>query len=417
MSSVPGPDSSSSAGVAAAALPALVQDVLSSAIFERAPTLRALLLYLWNQRDAPISEYAVATEALGRDSHFNPKIDATVRVQISRLRQRLEKYYEEEGRAATDRLFIPLGSHQVEVRQHTSVELVPVLPVIEKPRVRGMAYWFIWISVILTIASSLWTIRVLKTEQPAHPLASKFWLSFFANHRPTRIVLPTPVFFSWRYKGPTQTSLMFRDTDINQYEAGSNSPTLADLKAKHGEPSLSQSYTVTSDTFASVRLARYLDHFGLDTTVMSSASAPLEALDRENVIALGTWGTLMPLKLYLDRMSFELGKHETIVANRTPANGEAAQFLYKQFSQERSSWPGVIAVLPGRDNKTHLLILAGRHTSALVSFLTSQEGQDQLTRFWSAQHSPEFFEVVVEAEMNSEVLVRFNARALHAIRP
>src|SRR6185369_5232612 len=94
-----------------------VADVLASRTFERAPTLRTLLLYLWQHRGESLSEYAVATEALGRSDNFSSKVDATVRVQISRLRQRLEKYYEDEGHTARERLIIPLGSHQVEVRE------------------------------------------------------------------------------------------------------------------------------------------------------------------------------------------------------------------------------------------------------------------------------------------------------------
>jgi len=49
---------------------------------------------------------------------------------------------------------------------------------------------------------------------------------------------------------------------------------------------------------------------GFEINVLSSANAPLEALDRENVIALGTWGTLTPLKPYLDRMNFVMSTHE-----------------------------------------------------------------------------------------------------------
>jgi hypothetical protein len=44
-----------------------------------------------------ISEYAVATDALGRRIDFDPKTDASVRVQISRLRRKLKDFYETEG--------------------------------------------------------------------------------------------------------------------------------------------------------------------------------------------------------------------------------------------------------------------------------------------------------------------------------
>ena len=75
-------------------LPESIRQVLDSRTFERAPTLRTLLTYLWHNRDQAISEYAIATEALGRSRSFDPKTDATVRVQVSRLRQRLEKFYQ-----------------------------------------------------------------------------------------------------------------------------------------------------------------------------------------------------------------------------------------------------------------------------------------------------------------------------------
>ncbi len=62
-----------------------------------------------------INEYAIATEALGRNRLFDARIDATVRVQISRLRQRLDRFYEEEGKDCKERLTIPLGSHHVQL--------------------------------------------------------------------------------------------------------------------------------------------------------------------------------------------------------------------------------------------------------------------------------------------------------------
>src|SRR5947209_803309 len=205
----------------AESMPAALGQVLASKTFEKTPALRALLEYLWRQRDFAVSEYAIATEALGRSSSFDPRIDATVRVQISRLRQRLDKFYEEEGRNCPERLIIPLGSHRIET------ELRPLAP-----------------------------------PQDLAPSA----------------VVVTPSFPAL----PAVYRTMHRDL---------------------GEPTLSESYTVTSDTFASVELVRYLDQAGLGTSITSSADAPLEALDSENVVALGTWGTLTPLKPYLQQMS------------------------------------------------------------------------------------------------------------------
>jgi len=395
--------------------PLFVRNVLASQCFDRAPTLRTLLLYLWNHRNDSISEYAVATEALGRSENFNSKIDATVRVQISRLRQRLEKYYEEEGRSVAERIFIPLGSHRIEVQSATEVVVEPVAA-----PVNSTVRWLTIACSLLVLTSILLGIRAFRPiplPVADRPVPARFWKAFFANQAPTRIIMPTPIFFSWANpSGRTQASLMFRDTEINRFDAGPASQGLRDLESRYGPSSLSQSYTVTSDTFASIRLVRYLDKLGFETNAMSSASAPLDALDRENVVALGTWGTLTPLQPYLDRMSFELQAHELNVRNRSPQPGEPANFESKKQSVERIVWPGIIALLPGRDRHTRLLILAGRHTSSLVSFLTSREGQDQLDGLWKAHGSPDFYDMVVESEMNSDTLVRFSAAALHPFK-
>jgi DNA-binding response OmpR family regulator len=90
-----------------------VQRVAQSAQFTRAETLKRLLLYLWVHRDEDISEYAVATDALGRRVDFDPKTDASVRVQISRLRRKLKDYYESEGSGEAYMLHIPIGTHSL----------------------------------------------------------------------------------------------------------------------------------------------------------------------------------------------------------------------------------------------------------------------------------------------------------------
>src|SRR5260370_34053333 len=52
------------------------------------------------------SEFRIATEVLGRRSDFNPKIDSSVRAQISRLRSKLEEYYATIG--AEDEIIIDM---------------------------------------------------------------------------------------------------------------------------------------------------------------------------------------------------------------------------------------------------------------------------------------------------------------------
>jgi hypothetical protein len=391
-------------------LPESIRRVVESRTLERAPTLRALLTYLWRNSSQPISEYAIATEALGRSPSFDARTDATVRVQISRLRQRLEKFYEQEGKDCAERILIPLGSHQIKLESVAVARPVEVLEqpqrtiVLPQPPDRRL----LWACVALALLSAILglalyrTVRVARVNTPEP--APRFWKAFFGEGRQTRIILPTPVFFS--YSRQDVSSVMVRDTSINEFADRNHAPLFGELDKRMGSPQLAQNYTVTSDTFAAVNLVRYLDRFSFPARLRSSADAPVEALDTENVIAIGTWGTLTPLKTYLDRMSLRLGPHEQSIDVRNPGPGEPARINAETQSPVRGIWPGVVAVLPAHDGKTHLLILASRHTSALVSALTSGNGLDQIERLWRSKGSPAYFEMAVNSEMDGMDLVR-----------
>src|SRR5580698_8151467 len=74
--------------------------MLQSRVFERAQRSQRFLCYLVDARlaDSPVAvkEYTVAIDVFDRDSAYDPAVDATVRVEASRLRSRLREYYAEE---------------------------------------------------------------------------------------------------------------------------------------------------------------------------------------------------------------------------------------------------------------------------------------------------------------------------------
>jgi hypothetical protein len=401
-------------------LPSYVASVLDSQCFQKTPALRSLLRYLWDHRNEQISEYAIATEALGRSSLFNAKTDATVRVQISRLRQRLEKFYEAEGQTAGTRLVIPLGTHQLSV-EPALLAPPPNLGASVSRRAPGLVPVLAGVCVILLVACATLAIQLARRPAPAAPSApiqARFWRTFFANGVPTRTILPTPVFMSYRYPGDkSDRTIMVRDTVVNDFSARNGSRPLQLLDENLGHADLSQSYTVASDTFAALKLARYLDNSGFLTSVHSSADAVLESLDSENVIAIGTWGTLTPIKMYLDKLQYRLAPGEKRVNIQQPLPGEPKSIVEIDEASDRAIWPGIIAFLPGRNGRTHLLVLASRYTAALVSFLTSTAGMDQLDRIWHAKGSPAYYQLVVNAEINGNdrAPVRFWPVSLHAI--
>jgi Malectin domain len=80
-----------------------LEAVLKSRTFVRSPNLAAILKYVCQEylegRTDKIKEYNIAVEALGRTQDFDPSHDSAVRVEVSRLRKRLQQYYESEGAA------------------------------------------------------------------------------------------------------------------------------------------------------------------------------------------------------------------------------------------------------------------------------------------------------------------------------
>ena len=77
--------------------------VLAHPVFKRAERSSALLRFLVVQtldgHADRLKEYTLGSEALGRGESFDPRIDPVVRAEASRLRGRLEQYYESAGPA------------------------------------------------------------------------------------------------------------------------------------------------------------------------------------------------------------------------------------------------------------------------------------------------------------------------------
>ena len=89
--------------------------ILGSRTFSRAESLGRLLRYLVEEtlagRASGLKEFTVAVEALGRTDSFNPDADPIVRVQARRLRQKLERYYQDEGAADAVLITLPKGGY------------------------------------------------------------------------------------------------------------------------------------------------------------------------------------------------------------------------------------------------------------------------------------------------------------------
>jgi Tol biopolymer transport system component len=73
--------------------------------------LRFIVETALDGRAAEIKESVIGVDVLGRSSGFDPKTDPIVRVEASRLRTRLDSYYQNEGHSDPVEIAIPKGAY------------------------------------------------------------------------------------------------------------------------------------------------------------------------------------------------------------------------------------------------------------------------------------------------------------------
>ncbi len=92
-----------------------LEKILSDPAFKRADRSSTLLRFLVEQtlegRAERLKEYTLGAEALGRGESFDPRIDPVVRAEASRLRGRLELYYQTAGQEAPVIINLAKGSY------------------------------------------------------------------------------------------------------------------------------------------------------------------------------------------------------------------------------------------------------------------------------------------------------------------
>ena len=101
--------------IGSAAVLGALEQVLAGRAFQGAGRSGALLRFLIERTLAghadQLKEYTVGAEALGRGAAFDPRSDSIVRVEVSRLRGRLDLYYATEGAINPVRILVPKGSY------------------------------------------------------------------------------------------------------------------------------------------------------------------------------------------------------------------------------------------------------------------------------------------------------------------
>jgi adenylate cyclase len=113
--------------------------VLASEGFGQSRRMAELLRFVVSEtlagRADRLKEYLIASEVFGRDESFDPRTNAVVRVEVSRLRHRLREYFLGPGRDDPIHIDLPAGTYVPQFRTATGgAELLAVGAFIGAPQ-------------------------------------------------------------------------------------------------------------------------------------------------------------------------------------------------------------------------------------------------------------------------------------------
>lgn len=286
---------------------ACLQRILKSKVFAHSASLRDTLAYIvrnsLSSSPEHLKEYSIATEVLGRTGDFNPKEDNIVRVQMHRLREKLEEFYSVDGKDEPIRIVIPRGQYTPEyvrtAAEGQTAAAAPVQPPAASEARRMRLDWRVWVIIGLIGCNLAFVVNHFRSSTRRLPSAFSFmWPPFLLPGSPPLIVYSNAAFLV-----STRENFYFYDPPtVLSMPTGSRVSTLGsqNRQAGRGEESgpfyFFDTYTGSGELVAAARIAQFLTSYGRPYLIKRSRIASYEDVKNQNVIFLGGTGQNLILR-------------------------------------------------------------------------------------------------------------------------
>jgi hypothetical protein len=399
----------------------LAQRIVASRSFAKSALLSRFLLYVCEReitgKTDEISEHQIGVHVFGRRPGYHPGEDNIVRNYARQLRQRLDQYFLEEGRAEELRLSIPRGKY-VPVYCLNHFQERPLLVVTERETDNGGVLetlapaapaavpiqpvsrrWLVFCGGALLSLACLaiaWTIahRASTSEDPSQRL----WSQLFDKSHETLIV-PSDAGIVMIQNLTGQ--LVPLSEYINRDYLSLKSPyhideqNMRDLDA--------QRYTNVTDLNAVIRFSRLPEASAGHLIVRYSRDLHMEDLKDANVILLGSsfsnpWAELFEKNL---NFGFEYQPHPnaSLIVNRHPQAGELPVYKNDATGPSHRTY-AVIGFVPNLNATGSVLLAEGltmAGTQAAVDTLFNPSVmRPLLEQFRNSDGSLSPFEILIE---------------------
>jgi hypothetical protein len=416
----------------------LVKRVIGSSTFAKTERLSSFLNYICDQmlkgRADSLHEQRIGQVVFGRPRDYDSSIDGIVRTQGSRLRQRLDRYFAEEGANEPIRIIIPRGGY-VPVFKPRSTEESPAAakglamasvpsetvsmlrPLEEEVQAsRRLTRWQTCVMAAMFAATVLLivfrlnpaTVRARDSRLAVHPL----WSHIFATGQRTLIVPGDSGLVIWEGLTKQKVSLAeFLKGDYRDRHPSNVTDDIADDLSN-------RRYTSVVDLEALQTLTRIAESRKSGLEMRYARDLRTNDLKEGNIILVGAAEANPWVELYEPSMNFQFSKDpitgRTSILNRSPRGSEP-----KRWDLSPGTAYAIVAYLPGLKGNGNGLLIGGTSMTGTESALDFISDDSQLLPFLKRVERPDgrlpHFEVVVGTTYVSASAVRSNVLAWRTI--
>jgi hypothetical protein len=426
-----------------------VDRLLQSASFRDTPSSRRLLEYIaarsleGNQNN--LKEFTIGVEVLGRRADFDPKTDTIVRVQVRRLRQKINQYYVTEGVNDPIIIAIPKGSYAAEFSRRGTGSLVENPAEDDNPTSDAVSFSDSLRSLNDEAISPHWADR---TSLPGEPFAryrrstvvlisavavvigclSGYWLA-----QRQRLSAPTPVEQLWSamLKGDDSPIIGYPDA-VFLLDGASNMFQFAEgpvgIRGERVDPNIARKFTLnpmliadagplyyenggytgTGEIESMAMLSVLLNKLGFHPKVLRSHDITVDDLRNHNVILLGGSAQNTAVKDFLTPGDFEYNYSPRawggMIMNHHPKVDEASVYQVERnpLTHALEGDYALISCLPGVNSSRHIITIGGLDTTGTLGatlFLTSEMGAKNLMSDSGTIHQTPYFQSIVHVHL------------------
>ena len=379
----------------------LVELILASQTFAKSARLTQFLAYVSEHaltgRADEINEQDIGEHVFERPSGYDPGQDNIVRVQASRLRQRLETYFNEEGAGEELRVIIPKGGYVpqfeaapvrqlpanaerpilVEPLSHAdSIEAESILkPTVPSPSAVARRRWWLYVLILCILFPVPWEVAYLRYQGPGASISflglklvampiphdPQLWKEVFQRERTTLVIPGDSGLVLYEVQSGKLVNLV-------QYLSGEvqTIPVLSSIDRSANRTAYR--YTSIIDLQIVSSLMTLPEAMQGHTQIRYTRDLKLDDLKENNIVLIGDKEANPSVELFEQHMNFAFDDntavHDFVVTNRNPRPDEQKAYKMDPNDSDHRAY-AVIALLPNLNQTGNVLILEGTTMAGL----------------------------------------------------